>query len=601
MQDSSKLISTQIKDTIPQFIRMEYPNFVAFIQYYYEWMEQQGAPYQFIANALNYADVDRTSLEFLDIFGRNFLQPLPDIIYDQNNIATLVKYIEQYYSARGSEKAFKFLFRLFEYKDDSDNELEFYYPSYDMLRISDGKWVTEKSLKVIDPPDEVMDWEAGQVVGETSGAVAVIDEVKVYESTSGVPIAEIFLLAFDIMHTPEKFICGETIFITTKELKEYTAINDNIFYGIEFDTDENGNELRGKYYVPDQRVKIINNGVGENARIVVDGIGKGTVDSFSIVDGGSGYMVGDKVYTNDDDFGSGAYGKVTEIDGSGTITNTKLIFGGHDYKHCQAVIVDSINGSRAVLMVETEDIGRVLNIEVRDFGINYFTDETTIKFNTSMRIVDLNKDGFVGEEVIGDTSGAIGIVEYWSPDTGVISVNITSGEFIVGERFTGQRYGGSAEIYDISLAKAKLVEGCLCNYKGRYINMDGHISSLKYIQDSYFYQMFSYMLRTSKDKEEWQDMIKNVHPAGTIGFSYRDVISQYFTESYGGFISPRLDTTEFYKFRWQSEQYHGGHIRYDGNTQIKQYKDVIIDDIININNNILNKTGFCFGSEVTIS
>jgi len=598
MQDSSKLISTQIENTIPQFIRMEYPNFVDFIKYYYEWMEQQGAPYQFIANTLNYADVDRTSLEFLDIFGKNFLQPLPDVIYDQNNIATLVKYIEQYYSARGSEKAFKFLFRLFEYKNDFDNELEFYYPSYDMLRISDGKWVTEKSLKIIDPPDEVMEWEAGQVVGETSGAIAVIDEIKVYQSTSGVYIAEIFLLAFDVIHTTDKFICGENILVITKELKEYTAINENIFYDIKFDIDENGNELCGKFYIPDQRVKIINSGVGENARVVIDNIRKGTVDSFSIVDGGSGYMVGDKVYINDGDYGSGAYGKVTEIDGSGAITNTELIFGGHDYQQCQYVIVDSINGSNAILMMETENVGSVLNVEIRDFGINYLTDDTTIEFNTSMRIINVDKDGFVGEKIVGDNSGATGVVEYWSPETGVVSVNITSGEFVVGERFTGQRYGGSAEIYDMSLAKAKLVEGCLCNYKGRYINMDGHISSLKYIQDSYFYQMFSYMLRTSKDKEEWHDMVKNVHPAGTIGFSYRDIISQYFIESYGGFISPYLDTTEFYKFRWQPEDDE----RYDSNTQIKQYKDIIIDDIININNNnILNKTGFCFGSEINIT
>jgi len=602
MKDSTKLISTQINNIIPQYIRMEYPNFVAFVQYYYEWMEKQGAPYHFISNVLDFSDVDRTSLEFLEVFGKNFLQPLPDIIYEQNNIATLVKNIEQYYSARGSEKAFKFLFRLFEYKDDNKNELEFYYPSYDMLRVSDGKWVKEKSLKIIDPHEDVMEWESGQVTGKTSGAIAVIDEVKLYESTSGVKIAEIFLMEFDIMHTPEKFICGEEIEILTKELKIYTAITENVFYKIKFDIDPiTGEEMRGKYYVPDQRVKIINNGIGENARVVIDNVGKGTVTKFSIIDGGTNYQVGDKVYTNDDKFGSGAYGKVTEVDGTGTITKTKLLFGGHDYQYCQSVKIDSLNGKRAILMIETDDIGKIIDIEIRDFGINYFSGETIVEFNTSMRIHSLIKDGFVGETVVGDTSGAIGIVEYWSPETGVISVHVTSGIFIAGERFTGQRYGGSAEIYDISIAKGKLVEGCLCNYKGRYINMDGHISSLKYIQDSYFYQMFSYMLRTSRDKEEWKDMVKNVHPAGTIGFSYRDVISQYFKESYGGFISPQLDTTEFYKFRWQPDNYHGGHIRYEGNTQIKQYKDVVIDDIINININILNKTEFCFGSEITIS
>ena len=109
MKDSSKLISSQIEKEIPQFIRLDYPNFVAFVVAYYEFIEQEGLPYHFIANALNYSDVDRTSLEFLELFGRNFLSSLPDLIYSENSIPLLVKNIEQHYSAIGSESAFDFL------------------------------------------------------------------------------------------------------------------------------------------------------------------------------------------------------------------------------------------------------------------------------------------------------------------------------------------------------------------------------------------------------------------------------------------------------------------------------------------------------------
>jgi len=602
MLDSSKYISTQIEKDIPQFIRMEYPYFVDFIKSYYEWMEQQGAPYQFIANALNYSDVDRTSLQLLNEFGKNFLQPLPSLIYEQNNIATLVKNIEQYYSARGSEKAFQFLFRLFQYQGDKDHDLEFYYPSYDMLRVSDGKWIVEKSLKIIDPPDNVMDWESGQITGKESGAIAVIDEIKTYESSSGIKIAEIFLIEFDIIHTPEKFICGETIKILTKDLEEYEVIIENIFFDIEFDIDPiTGEELRGQYYIPNQRIKIINNGIGEDARVVINNISKGSIKEFVIIDGGHSYQIGDKIYAIDTTgFGSGAYGTISEIDINGSITKIKLMSKGHDYKYAPYIKIDSVNGKNAIIIIKSDNIGKILTTKIRNFGINYFSTDTTIKFNASIRIYDIFKDVFIGEQIIGNTSGAVGIIEYWNQDNNVISVNILSGNFLVGEKYTGQRYGGTATIYDISIAQGKLIEGCLCKYNGRYINMDGHISSLKYIQDSYFYQMFSYMLKTGEDKEKWKDMIKNVHPAGTISFSYRDILSQYLKESYGGFISPCLDTTEFYKFRWQPDQYHGGHIRYRANTQIKQYKNVIIDNIININNNILNKTGFCFGSEISI-
>jgi hypothetical protein len=594
MIDSHKYISTQIENEIPQFIRMEYPNFVAFIKAYYEWMEKQGAPYHFIANALNYSDVDRTSLQLLDEFGKNFLNPLPNIIYNQNNIATLVKNIEQYYSARGSEKAFQFLFRLFQYQGDKDHDLEFYYPSYDMLRVSDGKWINEKSIKIIDPPDNVMSWEAGQVTGQESGAIAIIDEVKVYESSSGVKIAELSLIEFNVIHTPEKFICGETIEIITKELNVYKAVTENVLSGIKITNS-------GKFYIPDQRVQVINNGIGEDARVVIDTINKGSVSGFTIIDGGINYELNDKVYTDNTGFGYGAYGKVTEVDSNGSITKIKMIFGGHDYQYCQSVLVDSVNGEHAVIMMDSDDIGSITNVEIRDFGINYISSETTLLFNTTMRIYNDERDWFVGEEIIGETSGAIGIIEYYNKKSGVMSIRVKSGTFGVGEKIIGQRYGGTAIIYETSTATGVVEDGCLCKYKGRYLNMDGHISSLKYIQDSYFYQMFSYMLKTTRDKSEWGDYINHVHPSGTIGFSYKDITSQIFNESYGGFISPQLDTTEFYKFRWDSEQYHGGHIRYNGNTQIKQYKDILIDDIANINNDIKNKTKFCFGSEVSIS
>lgn len=603
MQDSSKLISTQIEREIPQFIRMEYPNFVAFVVYYYEWMEKQGAPYHFIANTLNFADVDRTSLELLDIFGRNFLQPLPDIIYDNNNIATLVKNINQYYSARGAEKSFQFLFRLFDYQQDEEQDLEFYYPSYDMLRVSDGKWVNEKTLKIIDPPglETIMSWESGEITGETSGAKAVIDEVKVYESTSGVSIAEIFLLEMDIINTPQKFIVGEDISVVIfnedtllEENLSHIATTENVFYQVQI-TDP------GKFYIPDQRVKVINSGDGEDARVVINYTGKGTVTGFTVLDGGSDYVVGDKVYTQGDTFGSGAYGKVSSVGIGGDITSVELIFGGHDYRYSQGVVIDSLEGSHAEIILDSDDIGTVESLTIRDFGINYLTSESTIVFNTAMRIYGVSGDMFIGEEIIGGTSGAEGIVEYWDRDTGVLSVNVTSGTFEALEEITGQRYGGTANIHDISLATGELVEGCLCEYDGRYINLDGHVSSLKYIQDSYFYQMFSYMLKTTRDKEEWKDYIKHVHPAGLIGFSYKDVVSQYFNESYGGFISPHLDTAEFYKFRWDSQHFDGDFTQDFGLTQIKQYKDVVIDDVININNNIINKTGYCYGSEITIS
>jgi len=593
MRDSSKFISTQIESQIPQFIRLSYPNFVLFLKKYFEWLEQEGYPYHYLANALDFSDVDRTSLEFLDKFAKNFLDPMPEIIYDQNNIATLVKNIEQYYSARGSEKAFKFMFRLFHFKDDPDHDLEFYYPSRDILRVSDGKWVNEQSLKIIDPPEEAKEWKSGLAIGKTSSAKAVIDYVKMYESDSGVKIAEVFLMEFDILHRPNKFLIGEDVEITTLDGIVYTVIPERVFHDIEITNP-------GKWNVENQRIKIENSGAGENARAVIKTVSYGDVTGFTILNPGEGYAVGERVHTQSShDFGMGAYGNISEVDQNGGILAIKMMSYGYGYRHDQKVVIDTQNGLKADIIIEGEDIGKVVDTEVRDFGINYQTDETTLIFNTVLRVHDVFIGWEIGEKI--SSLNGEGIVEYWNPDSSVVSVRMLSGEFQQGDNINGDRDGGEAIVYDVNRAEGRLIEGCVCSYDGKYLNMDGQISALKYIQDSYFFQMFSYLVETKKDKRTWEEYVKNVHPAGTIGFALNDIIIKYEKDLTSGRIGPYIDTTEYFKFRWDAQPFHGGYINNTGATQIKQYKDDTIDEIANIKEPQLDKNWFCFGSEIKIT
>ena len=51
--------------------------------------------------------------------------------------------------------------------------------------------------------------------------------------------------------------------------------------------------------------------------------------------------------------------------------------------------------------------------------------------------------------------------------------------------------------------------------KGLFTNNDGFLSDKKYIQDSYYYQQFSYVLRTGKNISDWKNAFTRlVHPAG---------------------------------------------------------------------------------------
>lgn len=53
----------------------------------------------------------------------------------------------------------------------------------------------------------------------------------------------------------------------------------------------------------------------------------------------------------------------------------------------------------------------------------------------------------------------------------------------------------------------------------RYLTNDGFLSDTKKLQDSYFYQKFSYVIRTGNNVDKWRDVYnKLVHPSGFIYF-----------------------------------------------------------------------------------
>ena len=51
--------------------------------------------------------------------------------------------------------------------------------------------------------------------------------------------------------------------------------------------------------------------------------------------------------------------------------------------------------------------------------------------------------------------------------------------------------------------------------KGLFTNADGFLSDKKFLQDSYYYQQFSYVLKTGKNVADWKNAFTRlVHPAG---------------------------------------------------------------------------------------
>lgn len=78
-------------------------------------------------------------------------------------------------------------------------------------------------------------------------------------------------------------------------------------------------------------------------------------------------------------------------------------------------------------------------------------------------------------------------------------------------------------------ADVQLTFGVVSPRTGYYINTDGWLSADRYLQDSRFYQEYSYVLRTEVDINRYQDVVeRTIHPAGMKMFgivSIADVLS----------------------------------------------------------------------------
>tara|TARA_B110000908_G_scaffold152007_1_gene187258 strand:- start:7313 stop:8485 length:1173 start_codon:yes stop_codon:yes gene_type:complete len=97
------------------------------------------------------------------------------------------------------------------------------------------------------------------------------------------------------------------------------------------------------------------------------------------------------------------------------------------------------------------------------------------------------------------------------------------------------------------LFNTSLVSGDVVTIRrsGSYSTDDGFISAKKYIQDSYFYQKFSYVLRTGQNADIWKNAFNRlIHPAGFKFFGeillYLDALGQSSPSSQHGYQSGGL-------------------------------------------------------------
>jgi len=133
----SELVSSQL----PEFIRSDYTTFVAFLQYYYQFLEQDQGALELVQNARQYSDIDQTTESFVNYFLTNYAKDLPVSLLV--NKPLLIKKIKGLYAAKGSALSIETLFKvLYDTVASSNHPYDF------VLRPSDGSWNQRSSIRV---------------------------------------------------------------------------------------------------------------------------------------------------------------------------------------------------------------------------------------------------------------------------------------------------------------------------------------------------------------------------------------------------------------------------------------------------------------------
>ena len=119
-----------------------------------------------------------------------------------------------------------------------------------------------------------------------------------------------------------------------------------------------------------------------------------------------------------------------------------------------------------------------------------------------------------GDTVTGATSNATGLVTGFNASTNVLKLKEVSGTFQEDETVASGT--GSATLKKLDVTTSTVNVTAVVDTDGRFINEKGHISeSTMKVQDSLYYQDFSYVLKVGNSINLWRDAFKKtMHTSG---------------------------------------------------------------------------------------
>ena len=425
-------LSSVVSRQIPEFIREDYPTFVAFVEAYYEFLQTQGVDLSSVK------DLDKTLDSFIDQFKKELAHNFPNTVSDER---FLLAHIKDQYLAKGSEASYKLLFRLLFGK-----KVELSYPGTQMLRASDGRWNQEISVFAhVDFGDPL------EIVGKL---VDIQTETRLIR----------------VLVDRKEDLVGEIDRIVALGGDIYEFFLDKRFFGVL----EAGDRIKFKdtfqaTILPATQTPRITQ-PGKNFRV-------GQV--FEVISGS----------------GTGALLKVTAVDDNNGIKYAEFIKFGLGYTSSFAVSILSSNTVNAAVLVSTTASTGRSGSPLAEGGTGSIVQT-------------------IGDRTAGfEEQGYINSVDYFVVDF----VNGVYAGSVIRE-FSQKSANAAANFDDPAIVEVNL--GALVRYPGYYTSNAGFLDDSIFIQDSKYYQAFSYVIRLDERLSTYKSAVKTMlHPAGLALFA----------------------------------------------------------------------------------
>lgn len=529
-------LSAVVSRQLPEHIREDYPTFVAFVEAYYEYLQAQGVDFSTIR------DIDQTLESFIDQFKKELSYNLPNVTHCDERF--LLQNIKDQYLAKGSEASYKLLFRLLYGK-----EVELIYPGRSMLRASDGRWNQEISLFAkIDygNPDDVVgklvDIQTASklirvlidrrqdIIGEVDRIVLIDPAQQVYEFFLDKRFFGNVTPGDKIKYRDE---FQATILPATKKLS-IVQQGKNFRIGQVFELrsgNGTGALMKVTAITPEGGIKyaeLIKFGIGYTADFAVSILSKnstsanfGTSTSFST-------LVQELTYT------SVAAGNISASSSSATITGVGTNFGQAGGPAIGDQLWSTNNPAKLIGIVKT--IASTTSLTLIDLPSNYpnsitgtytgsFTFRNNRNIGTPLTLSGAQSYNFksnISEATLGfDEQGYINSCDYVTFEyvDGSYAGNLLR-EFSLGYK--------NAQIDSAEPAIVELDLGALVKYPGYFETNNGFLDDAIFIQDSRYYQAFSYVVKIDERLASYSSAVKTMlHPAGMALFGEFNITNNY--------------------------------------------------------------------------